>query len=167
MFRFRCVALLCLVLSHLAGSALGEEAKPNKQELYKKLESLLTNAKLAGNFTISGKDMKDFPKEEYTILSATKAEQGEMWLLKARIKYGGHDVTVPFPIEILFAGKTPVMTLDNITIPGLGTFSARVVLHDGKYAGTWQHDKVGGHLFGSIEKAKEEARDDEQQKKPE
>jgi len=43
------------------------------------------------------------------------------------------------------------MVLDSITIPGLGTFSARVVFHDRKYAGTWKHDNVGGHLFGRVE----------------
>ena len=29
-------------------------------------------------------------------------------------------------------------------------FARRVVIADGKYAGTWQHGKVGGHLFGKI-----------------
>ena len=129
-------------------------ADDDKAARYKKLEALLSGAKLTGNFTITGKD-KDFPKEEYTILSAEKAEEGEYWLLRARIQYGGKDVTVPMPIEILWAGKTPVLTLDNLTLPGLGTFSARVVLHDDKYAGTWQHDKVGGHLFGTISRAKD------------
>lgn len=130
----------------------------DKAARYKKLAAYLTGAKLTGNFTITGRD-KDFPKEEYTIVSAEKAEEGEFWLLQARIQYGGKDVTVPCPIEILWAGKTPVMTLDNLTLPGLGTFSARVVLHDDKYAGTWQHDKVGGHLFGTITRAKEEKKE--------
>lgn len=143
------LAILSLLLS------TARAADDNKAERYKKLETLLTGAKLTGNFTITGKD-KDFPKEEYTILSATKADEGEFWLLKARIQYGGKDVTIPMPIEILWAGKTPVMTLDNLTLPGLGTFSARVVLHDDKYAGTWQHDKVGGHLFGTISRAAKE-----------
>ena len=49
-----------------------------------------------------------------------------------------------------WAGKTPVITLDNVTIPGLGTFSSRVVIDGALYAGTWQHDAVGGHMFGRI-----------------
>jgi hypothetical protein len=59
-------------------------------------------------------------------------------------------------VEVKWAGKTPVITLDNITIPGLGTFSSRVVIDQGKYAGTWKHDDVGGHLFGKLEPATEE-----------
>ena len=67
-----------------------------------------------------------------------------------RIQYGEHDLTVPVPVRIQWAGKTPVITLDRVAIPGLGTFDARVVIHDRKYAGMWRHDEVGGHLFGKI-----------------
>jgi hypothetical protein len=40
----------------------------------------------------------------------------------------------------------------------LGTFDARVVIHDQKYAGTWKHGEVGGHLFGTIEKLQPQER---------
>ena len=50
---------------------------------------------------------------------------------------------------------TPVVSLVNLTIPGLGTFSAHVVIDGKKYAGTWKHGKAGGHMFGVIEKLKE------------
>ena len=155
--RLLIAALTLLACNSFASFAQAEDppkAEADKKELYKKLETMLTNTKLVGRFTITGKD--DMPKEEYTILSATKMEQGELWLVKARIQYGGKDITVPMPLEILWAGKTPVITLDKLTIPGLGTFSSRVVIADGKYAGTWQHDAVGGHLFGLLEKVKEE-----------
>jgi hypothetical protein len=79
-----------------------------------------------------------------------KGDEGDLWVITARIKYGNVDLSVPVPVEVKWAGKTPVITLDNITIPGLGTFSSRVVLDQGKYAGTWTHDKVGGHMFGKI-----------------
>jgi len=45
-----------------------------------------------------------------------------------------------------------VITMDSFWIPGMGTFGARVLIHSGRYAGTWQHDAVGGHLFGVIKK---------------
>jgi hypothetical protein len=40
----------------------------------------------------------------------------------------------------------------DFAIPTLGTFTARVFFYGNRYAGTWQHDKVGGHMFGRIEK---------------
>jgi len=63
---------------------------------------------------------------------------------------------VPLPLEVKWSGDTPVITLTNFTIPALGTFTSRVLIYNGKYAGTWTHGKVGGHLFGTIEKMDEE-----------
>ena len=134
------------------------EKTPDKAQLYKQLEESLTGAKFTGRFTVLGKDEDKLKAEEYTILSAKKSEQGEMWLLTARIKYGEKDATIPIPLEIQWAGSTPVITLDKLALYGFGTFSARVVIHDGKYAGTWQHDNVGGHLFGKIEKVATETK---------
>lgn len=159
MIRFRTIAISCCVLLLSMDLCRSEEPSPEQKERYKQLEEMLTGAKLTGRFTVIGKEQDDLPKEEYTILSATKAEEGDGWLLKARIKYGDKDAVFPVPVFVLWAGKTPVITLDKITIPGLGTFSSRVVLHDGKYAGTWQHDDVGGHLFGTIEKVKDEKKE--------
>ena len=126
------------------------------QELYAKLEKQLTNTKLVGRFTVLGKEDGDLPKEEYTILSAKKTDRGNWWLLNARIKYGKKDVTVPLALKIEWAGETPVISLTDFTIPGLGTFSSRVVIYNKKYAGTWTHGKAGGHIFGTLEKVAEE-----------
>lgn len=159
------VAVVLLFASLLSGVCVraDEPAKPDaakqvaakpvdKETLYKKFEESMKNVKLVGNFTIRGRDNDKLPRDEYTILSATKMENGDFWLIQARIKYGNHDVTLPMPLEVKWAGNTPVITLDNVTIPGLGTFSSRVVIDGSMYAGTWTHDKVGGHMFGTIEK---------------
>ena len=115
----------------------------------------MTNVKLVGQFTVRGKENDKPARDEYTILSATKMENGDYWLIKARIQYGKNDLTIPMPLQVKWAGETPVITLDNVTIPGLGTFSSRVVIDGSMYAGTWTHDKVGGHMFGTIEKLPE------------
>ena len=138
-------------------AAPAEEKPQDRAALIEKLAKKMNGVKLVGRFTVIGKDNGPLAKEEYTILSATKLEDADYWLLKTRIKYGDHDVTVPIPLEIKWAGDTPVITLTNLTIPGLGTFSSRVVIHDDKYAGTWSHDKVGGHLFGTLEPLPPEA----------
>lgn len=146
-------------------AALGQEpakqdaTTPSRDELIKKLESDLTNVKLIGRFTIAGREDREPRPEEYTITSATKLPEGDMWLLSARIKYGDKDTTLPIPLEIKWAGDTPVITLTDLAIPGLGTFTSRVVIYDNRYAGTWQHGKIGGNLFGRIEKVKDEKAD--------
>jgi hypothetical protein len=151
-------AVCCLSYSMPAQEAAKKDgaSTPSREELIRKLEENLTNVKLIGRYTVTGREDREAKPEEYTISSAIKLPEGDMWLIKARIKYGDKDTTVPMPLEIKWAGDTPIITLTNVAIPGLGTFTSRVVLYENRYAGTWQHGKVGGHLFGKIEKVMEE-----------
>lgn len=122
-------------------------------ELIAKLEKYLTGATLKGRYTVLGKDIPP-ADEEYTIQSAKKLPEGDMWQIDARIKYGKWDVTVPLKIAIKWADKTPVITLEKLTIPAMGTFSARVLFNNEMYSGTWSHDDVRGQLFGQVIPAK-------------
>lgn len=129
-------------------------AAPSKAELEKKFQETLSGATLVGHFTEKSQAAGKLPKEEkYTIESVTKL-QGDYWLFKSRIQYGDHDVTLPLPLRVLWAGDTPVITLDQVPVPGLGTFTARVMIHDGQYAGTWSGGDHGGLLFGKVVKEK-------------
>lgn len=136
--------------------AAGAKPSATKEELFQRFTEQMSGVKLVGRFTVLGKENEKLAAEEYRILSVKKMEDGDYWLLTARIKYGTNDITVPMPLQIKWAGETAVITLDKVTIPGLGTFSSRVLFHENMYAGTWMHDKVGGHLFGTVEKLKAE-----------
>jgi len=127
------------------------QPEPTPAELDAEFKQLVTNVKLVGNFTIDGRGPGDLQREEYVITGAIKLGAGDLWALTSRIKYGDVDLTVPVPVRVKWAGRTPVITVDAVTIPGLGTFSARVLLDKTRYAGTWSHDDKGGHLFGAIE----------------
>ena len=148
------------VVEYDADKQTGSDNKPEAEidaatkELHDKFEKNLTNTKFVGQFTITGMNDPEPRKEEYTITKVEKLPKGDYWRITARIKYGEHDVTVPMAMEVKWAGKTPVITVDRLFVPGLGTFDARVLLRKDKYAGTWAHGKVGGHLFGRIEKNK-------------
>ena len=126
------------------------QVSAEKQKLYDLFEKKMTNVKFTGNFTVLGKQQDNLPKESYTIVSVKKLAEGELWLFTARVQFGGRDVTLPMPLQVQWAGTTPVITLTKMLIPGLGTFSSRVVIYKNKYAGTWTHGDVGGHLFGTI-----------------
>lgn len=136
-------------------AAQTEEDK-EKEALYTKLSEYLSGTKWTGQFTMADIDNDDLVKEAYYILSATKMDEGDYWKIVTRIKYGKNDTTVSLPMEIKWAGETPVITVDKMLVPGLGTFDARVLIRRGKYSGTWAHNKVGGHLFGEIEKMTDE-----------
>ena len=138
-------------------TSLAQEKKATEKSSTKnpisEFEEYLSNSKLTGSFTIDGKPLDKLEAETYEIKTAKKLDgYDSLWEIVARIKYGDKDVEVPVEINVEWIGKTPVMVMDSMSLPGLGTFSARVVFHDKKYAGTWKHDNVGGHLFGRVEK---------------
>jgi hypothetical protein len=149
--------LACLGAMALASAAASQEPEtekkpPSQQELFDQFKKTMDGATLAGHFTMGGEKEPQPRREEYTILSVQKLEEEDYWLFKARIKYGDKDGVFPMPLQVKWAGTTPVITLDNVTILNLGTFDARVLIHDNQYVGTWRHGDKGGQLFGVIER---------------
>tara|TARA_B100001093_G_scaffold95033_1_gene87184 strand:+ start:458 stop:922 length:465 start_codon:yes stop_codon:yes gene_type:complete len=138
------LAVLCPV--HWAHSS---EESTSKHDLFEKFSNSMKGVRFSGFFTIDGSDHPP-SKETYEIHSVQKFGDQDLWIFTARIKYGKKDVTLPMPLPVKWVGEIPVITMNNLNIPGLGTFSAHVVIDGGKYAGTWSHGKVGGHLYGKI-----------------
>jgi hypothetical protein len=128
------------------------DAQDNQLPREQRIANYLTGAKFVGSYTIDSKGLSDAKEETYTISKAEKLPAEDMYRLTARIQYGDTDGEFPMELKILWAGNTPVITLDQVWIPGLGTFSARVLILNGRYSGTWDHDAVGGHLIGRIVK---------------
>ena len=48
------------------------------------------------------------------------------------------------------SAETPVITLNEMTLPFLGTYSARVMIYRDFYSGTWFGDCYGGVMSGQI-----------------
>ena len=71
------------------------------------------------------------------------------------------------PIPVKWAGDTAVITVTNMGIPGMGTYSARVMIYDGQYAGMWTGTNHGGQMWGKIEPLKEAAEPQAEPKPPE
>ncbi len=113
----------------------------------------MSGAVLVGRFTIDGRD--GIPQEERYEIKSVRKLRDDIWVFTARIKYGQQDVEVPLQLKVAWAGDTPVINMDNFTIPGMGTFDFRVLFHGSRYVGTWQHGKFGGHMFGRIQQAQQ------------
>ncbi|MCA9136197.1 MAG: hypothetical protein KDB00_05545 [Planctomycetales bacterium] len=147
MNRFSLLSL-AVVLSGLSlcSHLIADDTPATREE---KLAKYLSSTQFIGKFTVDGKDAE--PKTEaYTIKSCEKLPSADLYRFVARIKYGNVDQEVPMDLKILWSGNTPVITLDSLWIPGMGTFDARVMIDGGRYAGTWQHGEHGGHMFGKI-----------------
>jgi hypothetical protein len=118
----------------------------------------LTGAALVGHFTVTGAETSTPKPERYELTSVKHVGDG-LWMFVARIKYGEHDVTLPITLPVKWAGDTPVITVDKMAFPGLGTYTARVMIYEGHYAGFWSggvdnNSKHGGHLYGVVEPEK-------------
>lgn len=144
------VALVFIIPTGLGPVRAAEQTPEEREQAFSKQ---MANTVLVGVFTVDGEKPNSAPKQERYEISSVEKTNGKTWLFTARVKYLKFDAILPIPVPLEWAGDTPVVTLTNATLPGLGAgFSCRVIFHDGRYAGTWQHGSFGGHMFGRIEK---------------
>lgn len=148
----RCFSILICLIVTASFSVQAEDAAPGEKSREERIADFLSGSKFVGRYTTDQDDSGTAKPETYTISKVEKLPEPDLYRLTSRIQYGQTDSEVPIDIKILWSGNTPVITLDNLWIPGLGTFSGRVLIHDGRYAGTWAHGEKGGHMFGRIEK---------------
>jgi hypothetical protein len=138
----------------LLGNSLQADESEEREKAF---STRMSNVTLVGSFTVDGRTDGPPKAERYEIKSVTKLG-GNLWTFVTRVKYGNVDTRIPITVPLEWAGDTPMVSLTDATLPGLGSaFSARVIFHGDRYAGTWQHGKVGGHMFGRIEKTKPQA----------
>lgn len=144
------LSVLCLTHLKLISANLSDlENKIDRR--FSNFEKSMKGVRFNGHFTIEGSNRPP-SKETYEISKVQKFGEEDLWIFTARIKYGKKDVILPMPLPVKWVGDIPVITMHNFNIPGLGTFSAHVVIDGQKYAGTWSHGQKGGHLYGTIEK---------------
>src|SRR5215204_1179809 len=134
-----------------AGSVVDPASLPDAERQF--IERM-SGASLVGRFTIAGREDRPARPERYDLSSVEKVGD-DLWRFNARLRYGDVDTTLPIVVPMRFAGDTPMISITDLTIPTLGTFTARVFFHGDRYSGTWQHGEFGGHMFGKIEKTTE------------
>jgi hypothetical protein len=139
----------------LATFTLAQDTAPPAPELNdaeKVFQEALKNVTLIGYFTQG--DSAELHDDKYVIERVTKVKE-DTWKFEARIQYNKKDFKVAMNLPVKFAGDTPVISLTNFAVPGFGSFTARVVMYNGAYAGTWGSAGANGHggkLFGKIVK---------------
>jgi hypothetical protein len=110
----------------------------------------MNGAALVGRFTIAGREDRAGTPDRYDIYSVDKVGD-DQWRFNAKI--GETGVTLPIVVRMAFVDDTPMIVMTDATIPGMGTFTARVMFYGDQYAGTWAHvGKGGGHMFGRVER---------------
>jgi hypothetical protein len=139
-----------VLLMALSLPACRKDAASEQEKLEKAFAEKMTGSTLVGRFSSNKSDK--IHQDRYTIAKVSKLA-GDVWIWQARIQYGEHDIDVPVPVKMMWAGDTPVITLTDAGVPGMGKFTVRILFYRDEYAGTWSNDHGGGgQMFGRIEK---------------
>ena len=149
-----CSTLLVLITSPVA--VLGQAEPQNgrtRAELEADFEKLIEGAHLIGQFSVTGPQGTSQPQvDTYSVSELTRGDDST-WVFKYTMSYGGgNKATFPIPVKVEWAGDTPMLTMTDQEVPGIGTFSVRVLIYDNLYAGTWSNGPIGGHMWGRISK---------------
>lgn len=137
-----------------------EAKKSERAELEQRFRESLAGVVLKGTWRMTtdlkGKSPLSEPKEEkYSITNVEKID-GDKWVINARIQFADKDVTIPVPVRVVWAEDTPIITINELTMPMLGTYSARVMVYRGYYCGTWFGPNYGGVMSGEITRPTEQ-----------
>lgn len=161
--RFAVVAGALSVLTSVVIAADGprpsrvrSEPSDHQAMLERQFKEAMTDVVLEGTWRMArGKDLDGRgplspPKTDRYTVKVVKKIQGDQWIIGARVQYMDKDVMLPVPVRVIWADDTPVITLDPMDLPGLGRYSARVMIHRGYYSGIWHGTDYGGVLSGRI-----------------
>lgn len=133
---------------------------PDRATLEKQFADSLTGATLVGTWQMTGKDgltgnepLTEPKPDEYVIAGVTKAGE-DLWIVQAKIGFANNDLVVPVPVRVVWAEDTAIITLNDLAVPMIGTYSARVMIHHGFYSGVWYSNvkNYGGVMQGKIVK---------------
>src|SRR3954468_4857940 len=162
------IGFLFSALSAFAADQQENSAKNSKppltqEQLEAKFKATLTEATMTGRWwSVSKGKLGQEKEDKYTIVSVSKLN-GDSWVIRARIQYGKVDMVAPVPVQVKWAGDTPVIVVDKLSL-GEATYSARILVYDETYAGRWSGGDHGGLMNGVISHTKTESNDTKSEK---
>ena len=114
----------------------------------------MRDVSLVGSFTVAGREDRAPQAPIATTSPASRRSATDLWRFNAKMDCCGVNSAIPIVVPMRWSGDTPVIMMTDTSLPGLGTFTVRLFFYGDRYAGTWQHGEVGGHMSGRIEKRK-------------
>jgi hypothetical protein len=125
--------------------------KPLPSDPEERFKAIFTNATLSGRWARikDGVLGEERTGDKYTIVSVVKRD-GDNWTVNAKMKYGEKELILPVPVRMKFNGDTAVLIVEDLGMPGGGTYTARLLIFERTYSGTWKDQRGGGMLYGTI-----------------
>ncbi|HEV7404797.1 MAG TPA: hypothetical protein VGO11_17780 [Chthoniobacteraceae bacterium] len=144
------LAALCLY----AGPSLraADPTPAGAEELEANFKATMTAATMSGRWCPLKDGVMGAEKDDkYTIVGVEKVS-GSSWIMNAQMR----GAVIPIPVQVKWAGDTAVIIVDKLQLPGPNgygggaSYSARLLVHDHAYAGTWSGGDHGGLMSGVI-----------------
>jgi hypothetical protein len=149
------VAMLLVAGGWLAGRlGIGPVVDPaSLTEAERQFAERMTDVTMVGTFSIDGREGRNRIPDRYEIVRVEKIAS-DQWRFNAKMNCCGlaGSLAIPIAVPMRFVGDTPMIMMTDTSLPGIGTFTVRVFFYGDRYAGTWQHGRVGGQMSGRIEK---------------
>lgn len=118
--------------------------------------ALLTGSRLEGYTTLTDGEgnlvSEELEADSYSLTRVAKQDDGR-WKFTALINYGGRPIPVSVSLPVEWAGSSPVINVEDMSVPFMGTYSARVLFDGDRYVGVWRGDGYGGHILGKVVRA--------------
>jgi hypothetical protein len=157
--RLVLLTLLAVVLfggGWLSGRlGIGSVVEPSSlTEAERQFADNMRNVTLVGTFTVVGRESGTPSPDRYEISSVEKVGN-DLWRFNAKMDCCGlgKSGAIPIVVPMRWVGDTPVIMMTDTSLPGIGTFTVRLLFYGDRYAGTWQHGNYGGHMSGLIQKS--------------
>ncbi len=117
-------------------------------QFHKSLERLLSGATLSGFLSAEGS-----PEPRPCSLKVERLEKSDGlhdWQFQFALQAAGNEHECRLPADVHWAGSTPVVSIHEAEIPGVGAVSAKVLINNCLVAGTWVHNDKRGEVWGEI-----------------
>ena len=114
-------------------------------DLERQFTERMRDVTLVGSFTVAGREDRPPRPDRYDISSVEKVGD-DLWRFTAGMQCCGVNGAIPIVVPMRWNGDTPMIMMTDTSLPGLGTFTARVFFYGDRYpargstamlAGTW------------------------------
>lgn len=115
---------------------------------HESLQRVLSGATLSGLLSPAGNHQPT--QAAVLVKQLQKAAGPHDWLFQIAITAGGKEQECSVKGDVHWHGSTPVLTMHDVEIPGVGQVSGKLMIHNRLFAATWVHEGVRGHAWGDV-----------------
>ena len=124
------------------------------QILHESLNRILNRTTLCGYVTRDPASKSGEPTDSVELtwlIEDVRHCGGHHWEFDVLMTAGGNGQQLVVHGDVRWAGSVPVITFSDLEVPLLGRVDAQLMIHNGRFSGTWRHGRLQGYAFGRLQ----------------